>query len=579
MKLNNILPALEWLPKYDRVTFRSDLIAGLTVAIMLVPQGMAYAYLAGMPPIYGLYGGLVPLFIYAFLGTSRQLSLGPVAVSSLLVLAGVSQLAEPASQRYVELVLLAGLLIGVMQMLLGVLRLGFIVNFLSTPVIKGFTSAAAIIIAGSQLKDMLGFTIPRFSNVGETGQYAIQHIAEMQFLPLAVCLGGITLMLIFRRIHRSIPGALITVVLATVLTYVLDWPNRGLDIIGQVPEGLPALILPSLNLEDIRLLIPTIATVTIIGVVECISIAKVLETKHQDYSIRVDQELFAVGLSKIGGAFFQALPTSASFTRSAVNSESGGRTGVSSIISAIVVALTLLFFTPLFYYIPKAILAAIILLAVRSLFDYQGARRLWKSHRRDFYMMLLTFIITLGAGITEGVFAGVLLSVLSVLYRSSKPHVAVLGNLPGTSHYRNVNRFDRAVLPKEMLIVRFDDQLYFGNATYFKDIIKELISEKGDDLQYLILDASSIHDMDSSGLQALEEILALLEKKNIHFYLSSAIGPVRDLLFRSGVTSKIGGDHQFLKVHDAVLACLSNGEHSTTWTEDAIQTNEDGSKT
>ncbi len=571
----SFIPLLKDLSTYKKANFRADLIAGITVAIMLVPQGMAYAFLAGMPPIYGLYTGLIPLFVYGLLGTSRQLSLGPVAISSLLVLAGVCQVAEPGTADYIALVILAGLLIGIAQSSLSLLRLGVLVNFLSHPVVAGFTSAAAIIIGISQLKDFLGIKIPRFTHSFETLQYAIQHFAETNWIAVGICIGSMVLMFILKKISRAIPGALICVVAASFLTYYLKLDQQNLDIVGAVPEGLPAFQLPSITLEKIRLLMPTVFTVTIIGIVESISIAKVLEAKHNNYTIQPNQEFMALGLSKILGAFFQAVPSSASFTRSAINNNAGATSGMASIITASFIGLTLLFCTKFFFYLPKAVLAAIILLAVFGLFDWKEAKSLWKTYKRDFVMMATTFLVTLIFGIEEGVMAGVLLSISTVLYRSSSPNIAILGNLDGTTAYRNIERFEEAVQVDDILILRFDNQLYFANAVYFKDQIKAMVNERDDQLKLLILDASTIHDMDSTGLHALEEIHLFLERKDIKLNISGAIGPVRDLLFKSGMMTAIGEDCQFLKIHHAIQHFRNNGVFPEAWQEKALQTNVD----
>ncbi len=572
MNVRKGVPILEWLPGYHKNLFRRDLIAGFTVAIMLVPQGMAYAMLAGMPPIYGLYGGLVPLILYALFGTSRQLSIGPVAISALLVLAGVSQLAEPGSAEYIRLVTVVGLLVGVLQVLSCALRLGFLVNFLSHPVVAGFTSAAAVIIAISQLKDVLGMSIPRFAHVYETLGYAIRHYGQTNWIVLGLSAGSILLIILLKKISRRIPGALVVVMIGTVLSWIFDFEGRGIPIVGRVPDGLPGLEVPFFSLEDFRLLWPTVLSVTIIGVVESLGIAKMLESKHQSYVVRPNQELLALGLSKLGGAFFQALPTSGSFTRSAINNDNGAQTGMATIITAVVVGLTLLFFTPLFYHLPNAVLAAIILLAVQSLFDWKEMTYLWRTHRQDFAMMMITFIVTLLFGIEEGVFTGVLLSVFGVLYRSSKPHIVEMGNLPGTSYYRNVDRFENAAFTEKVLIIRFDDQLYFGNAAAFKDAVKKKVVDRGAALSHLVLDCSSIHSIDSSGIHALEEMIGFLKKRQICLSLSGVIGPVRDQLHRSGIMERIGSRQQFMKVDDAVRNALAKGPNAH-WTEDALQTN------
>ena len=410
-----ISPLLNDLKTYNKGFLKRDLVAGLTIGVMLVPQGMAYAYLAGLPPIYGLYGGLVPLLIFAFFGSSRQLSIGPVAVSALLILAGVSPLAEVGSAEYIELVILAGLLIGLLQILLGFLRLGFLVNFISHPVISGFTSAAAVIIVISQLKDILGCQIPRLEHAHETVGYVYQHIHETHLFTLLVCLGTLLLMIILRYVNRSIPYALIVVVLGTVLSYFFGLEERGVAIVGEVPSGLPGFQIPVISWERLSDLLPVVLTVTLIGIVESIGIAKLMDSKYSYYNLRPNHELIALGLSKLGGAFFQALPTSGSFTRSAIAHEVKARTQMASVVTFVLIFLSLLFLTSWFYYLPKAVLAAIILMAVKSLFDIKEARHLWKIHKRDFAMMMATFICTLILGIETGVLIGVVLSLMLVL--------------------------------------------------------------------------------------------------------------------------------------------------------------------
>ncbi|MFK7810563.1 MAG: SulP family inorganic anion transporter [Saprospiraceae bacterium] len=575
MKLNKIFPIIDSFTTHDSGKWRNDFIAGLTVAVMLVPQGMAYALLAGMPPIYGLYGGLIPLLLYAIFGTSRQMSIGPVAISALLVLAGVSQIAEPFSTEYISLVVFTGLLVGVAQVVLSLFRLGFLVNFISHPVIIGFTSAAAIIIAVSQLKALLGFEIPRFAHVYETLKYAGQHLGETNFTAVIMCLGSIITMVVLRKVSRAIPGALLVVVVGALLVYFLGEETLSISIIREVPDGLPAFQLPEMSWERMNILLPTVFTVTIICIVESIAIAKVLQAKHGDYAIRPDQELFALGISKIGGAFFQSIPTSGSFTRSAVNNEAGAASGFASIVTAIVIGLTLLFLTPLFFYVPKCVLAAIILLSVKSLFEFEQAIDLWYTHRSDFFMMLTTFLVTLVLGIEQGVFAGVLLSVVMILYRSSKPHIAVLGKIPNSTSYRNIKRHKKAEEIEGILIVRFDDQLYFANATYFQDKIMELVAQKKGNVKALLLKASSIHSIDSTGIHALEETYEQLKKRDIIFYISGMVGPVRDQITKIGLMKKLGLKSQYLSVHSAVED-LKNRDTKAgqQWLPEALQSNE-----
>lgn len=568
------LPILDWGGSYNKAFFRKDLIAGLTVCIMLVPQGMAYALLAGMPPIYGLYGALIPLLLYGIFGTSRQLSIGPVAIDALLILAGIGQLAEPGSEAYINMVITTGLLVGLLQFLLSRLKLGFLVNFLSHPVIVGFTSAAAIIIAISQLKYLLGISMPRFSHSYEALIYAFSHLSEVNWWSFALCTGGIVLLLIMRKISRAIPGALIITALGILLVWFFGLQQKGVEIVGEVPRGLPGFEIPSINLGMIRDILPTVFTVTIIGIVESIGIARVLEAKNKDGSLRPNQELLALGVSKIGGAFFQSIPTSASFTRSAINDTAGAKTGMSSIITAFGIGLTLVLLTPLFYYLPEAVLAAIILMAVTSLFDWKEATYLWKTHRQDFLMMLTTFVLTLVIGIEQGVFIGVVLSIILIVYRTAIPHIAVLGKLPNSSHFRNISRFPDAIQDEDVLIIRFDAQLFFGNAEYFKDMIKAVTRNKEEKLNLLILDATSINDVDSTGMHALEEVLDYLTERKIILYLVNVIGPVRDNMYKTGLMDKVHRTNFFLSINDALQHFKTQGKASSAyWTARAVQTN------
>lgn len=549
----NLFPLFKDLKSYNRGIFTADLIAGLTVGVMLIPQSMAYAVLAGLPPIYGLYGGLIPLFLYAFFGTSRQLSIGPVAVSSIVLAEGISRLGvEPLSPEFIGYAIAAGLFIGLLQMIFGLLKMGFLVNFLSQPVIAGFTTAAAFIILASQLSDFLGFRIPREFNLFEKIAYAAQNIEQANWLAVAMCTGAMAIMLILKKISKAIPGALVVVVVGTLLCYFLDLPAYDLAIVGTIPEGLPIFQTPDMSIETLQKISPTVLTVTIIGIIESIGIAKTIEAKHQDYTIRPNQELFAIGVSKIGGAFFQAMPTSASFTRSAINNEAGARTTIASLVTFAIILLTLLFLTPIFYYLPKAILAAIILLAIRSLIEYEKAIYLWKKHRREFLLMLATFITTLTFGIEEGVIAGVVLSIVNVLNRSSTPDITILGIVPGKTYYRSIERFDNAKEESNALIVRFDNQLFFANASFFKDRVKDLVNERQRPLRAFFLDAKIMHHMDSTGMSVLRDIHQFLKKRDIEFFVCGAIGPVRDILEKENFIEELGENRCFLSLHEAI---------------------------
>jgi len=577
--MNNIrtfIPIFGWLPKYKRSYFRGDLLAGLTVGVMLIPQGMAYGLLAGLPPIYGLYASIIPLFLYSFFGTSRQLSVGPVALVSLLILAGVGQFAETGTEAFIGMAIATAFIAGVIQVLLGVFRLGFLINFLSHPVIAGFTSAAAFIIGLSQLKNLLGINISRSNYIHEIVISTAQNIGGIHWPTVALGIGGIAFILILKRINKAIPAALLAVVASTIAVYFFGMQEQGVEIVREVPKGLPPVSVPKINWQMVMQLLPLALTICLISFIESLAIAKTIESMHKSYRVVPNQELIALGLTKIGGAFFQSYPTTGSFTRSAINNDSGAQTGVSSMISAVLVAVTLLFLTPLFFYLPKAILASIIVVAVINLVDYKAAIHLWRTDRRDFMTMMVTFVATLTLGIQNGVFTGVILSLAFMVYRNSKPHISILGQLPDSRSYRNINRFEKAIRYNQILIVRFDAQLYFGNCSYFRESMEALAEKEGKELKLVILDASGIHDIDSSGIQTLEEFMAFLNQRKILFYLSGAIGPVRDILKKNGLIEKIGARNQFMYVHDAVEAFhkrQGSGEEDS-WSPDAVQANE-----
>ncbi len=522
------------------------------MGVILIPQAIAYALLMGVPPIYGLYACLVPLLLYAVFGTSRQLSIGPVAVTAILVMSGVSQLADPFTDTFVELVLFTGLLIGVLQIIMSVLRMGFLVNLISQPVISGFISAAAIIIIISQLEESFGMDIPNFKYTHQTIWYLLNNILETNWITLGICLFSILVIIGFKKWKRSFPGALTVLVITTLVTYIFDLKSKGLSIIEDVPSGLPSFKVPEMSYDTMLALIPTVLTVTFIGYVGSIGIAKSMEMKNRGHIIRPNQELLALGVAKVIGAFFLAVPSSGSYSRTAINDEAGGKTTISSVIAAVMVLLSLLFLTTFFFYIPKATLAAIILVSVFGLINFSEAKYLFKLRRRDFIVMIITFVGTLVFGVENGIFIGVILSFVFLQYYSSRPHIAELVNIPGTNYYRNVNRFPDATKSQDYLIIRFDNQLYFGNASYFKDTIQEFVAKRKPYPKFLILDNTNMHDMDSTGLHVLEDIYEYLEGLSIQLLIVGTIGPVRDFLKRSGFTDKLGVDHYYLSIADAV---------------------------
>ncbi len=558
MNIKKYIPALEWLPNYQKKWLKGDLSAGLTVGVMLIPQGMAYAMIAGLPPVYGLYAVTIPLLIYGLLGTSRQLAVGPVAMVSLLTAAGIGAIAEGGTETYILLAITLSLIVGLLQFFLGVFKLGFLVNFLSHPVISGFTSAAALIIGLSQLKHLLGIDIPRSHHVHEIIINAVKQFDLINWVTVGIGIGGIVLIKAIKNINKAIPSQLAAVVFGIVVVWSFGLTEHAVKIVGAVPDGLPSFSAPSFDITQWQALLPIALTIALVGFMESIAVAKAIQAKHKDYKIIPNQELIALGAANIGGAFFQSYPVTGGFSRTAVNDQAGAKSGMASIISAALVVLTLLFLTPLFYYLPKAILASVIMVAVFGLIDIKEAKHLWTSNKTDFWMLVITFIATLSLGIEKGIMAGVVLSLLAVIYQTTKPHVAILGKIPDTDYYRNTERFSTIREPKNLLVLRFDAQLYFANTTFVKETIENHIARRGNTLEGLVIDAGGTNNLDSSGAHLLEDILEECKAKDLKLYFAGVKGPVRDALERSHLTEKIGAENFFMSVNEAVNAHEKN---------------------
>lgn len=550
--LKKLIPILEWLPNYKKGQLRGDVLAGVTVATVLIPQGIAYALIAGLPPIYGLYAALVPQLMYAIFGSSRQVAIGPVAMDSLIVATGVSTLALMGSESYIAIAILLALMVGSIQLLMGLFRLGFIVNFLSRPVIIGFTSAVALIIGLNQFRNLFGVEFLQSDQVHILLEDIFNRISYLNINTTAIGIVASIVIMIFRRINKKIPNALIVVVLGIIVLYFFETYFSDVAIVKEIPSGLPEFSIPIIDIALIRELFPIAATLVMVGYLEIISIGKTLEAKQDEYRIRPNQELVALGLSNIVGSLFQSYPSTSSFSRSAINEESGGKTGISAIVSVLIVILTLLFLTPLFYHLPKTILAAIIIVAVFNLINVSEAKRLWNANNLDFWLLVATFFSTIFFGIEYGILIGVGLSLIVLIYRTSRPYVVELGKVPNSDFYRNVNRFKEVITDEEVLVFRFDAQLFYANSNYFREKLDEMTEEKGKSLKLIVLDAESINRVDSTGIEMLKERVRYYNKRNIAFYFAGVKGPVRDAFFRGGVLEVSSLDHFFMRANGAV---------------------------
>jgi len=528
------------------------LLAGITVAVLLIPQGMAYALIAGLPPIYGLYAALTPQIVYAFLGTSRQLAVGPVAMDSLLVAAGLGALSLVSPSEYIQLAIVLALIMGGIQFLLGVLRMGFIVSFLSKPVISGFTSAAAIIIGLSQLKHLLGVPLAQSNKIHVFIRSIIESDTPIHLPTLLIGMVSILLIATIKRLNSKIPSALIAVIIGIAWVYFGQQDKAGVAVVGTIPSGMPSFTLPNLDWETVQTLFPIALTIALVAYMEAISVAKAIQEKHKNYEVDPNQELIALGASNVIGALFQSYPTTGGFSRTAVNDQAGAKTGVAALTSALIVAVILTFFTHWFYFLPKAVLGAIIIVAVVNLMDFKYAARLYKSRKDEFLVLLLTFLLTLFVGITQGILIGIVFSLLLLVYRTSKPHHAFLGRIGTTNYFKNIERFpDEVVIREDLIILRFDAQLFFGNIQYFKKLVFDAVEKNKGKVKGFVINARAINYIDSTAIEQLIAIIKKLQQNQIRVMMVGAIGPARDLIIKSKLIKVLKKENLFITSGDA----------------------------
>lgn len=553
--LENAFYITEWFSEYTRDALQSDATAGLTVGVMLIPQGMAYAVIAGVPPIYGLYAGLVPLLAYPLFGSSRHLALGPVAIDMLIVATAIGALAEAGTERYVALAILLTAMVGLVQMAMGVMQLGFVANLLSRPVIAGLTSAAALIIAVSQIGNLLGVEIGRSQYVHVLLQEAAQNVGDTHLLTLVIGVVCIILLLGLPRWAPLVPESLLVVVGATLVGWGFELDDHGVEVVGSIPTGLPAPEVWSIGFSELNTLLPAAITLALVQFMKDVSLGRIFATRH-GYTIDANRELVGVGAGNFFGSLFQSIPSSGSFSRSAVNDQAGAKSPLANVFAALVIVLTLLFLTPLFYYLPVPALAAIIIVAGFSLVDFHELRSLFRARRRDGSIALFTAFAILFIGLQEGILLGIGASVIAVLFRISRPNVAELGHVPGTRLFRDMERFEQAVRLKDIMVLRVDASFSFANAEYFKDFILEKSEREGRNVEVVVVDGSSINDLDTTAIGALFSVVESLEEMDVELHLTGLIGPVREVVRRSGFYGVLGADHFHLDPHEAVVTVL-----------------------
>ena len=560
------MPALDWLRHYERKHLPGDVLAGVIVATLLIPQGMAYALLAGLPPQFGLYASLLPLAVYALLGSSRFVAVGPVAMVSLLIANGVATVAEPGSPRYLVYASATALVVGLMQIAMGAARLGVLTNFLSHPVLSGFSSAAAIMIALSQVKHLLGVKLPQTEHFHELVAQLARAVPQTNLPTLAIGLASILLLLGFQyglpRVLASckrVPslvaqslsksGPLFAVIVGTAIVAAFGLGEAsGVNIIGEIPRGLPRLAFPALGGSEFLPLIPLALTVSFVGFLESISVAKTLAAKRRQ-KVESNQELIALGAANFAAGVTGAYPVTGGFSRSVVNFSAGANTGLASLITAALIAVSVLFLMPLFHHLPQAVLGAVIILAVAGLIDFATPRRLWRYNKADAAALILTFVAVLALGIETGILLGATSTILLHLWRTSRPHMAVVGRVANTEHFRNVLRHETQTLP-HVLMLRIDESLYFANAKHIEDFVLCAAAERPQ-LRHLVLLCSAINFIDASALETLSSLVSELQDAGIQLYLSEVKGPVMDRLARTEFLEQLGHERVFLTTQAA----------------------------
>ncbi len=546
--IQKFLPFLRWFP-LGADTLRADLVAGITVALILIPQSMAYAQLAGLPAYYGLYAAFLPGMVAALWGSSKQLATGPVAVVSLLTASALAPLMtqqgfQVGGSEYVALAILMAMLVGLVQLTLGVFRLGVVVNFLSHPVIVGFTNAAAIIIGLSQLNKIFGVKMPRSEHFAQDIWAVLQQLGGTHLPTLLMGVAAFAIMWGLKKYVPKLPGVLVAVVVTTVASWALGFAEHGGQVVGAIPSGLPSLALPSLDPKMALDLLPSAIIISLVGFMEAISIAKAMAAKTKD-RIDPNQELVGQGIANIVGSLTQSYPGSGSFSRSAVNLNAGARTGMSSVFAGLVVLVTLLFLTPLLYHLPQSVLAAVIMMAVVGLINFQAIRHAWEAHVHDGVAAIVTFVATLAFAphLDHGIMVGAGLAIMLFLYRTMTPRVALLGRF-GDGTLRDLHVHPTLPTDERIIVVRFDGQLYFANVSYFEDTVLAAVADHPN-AKYILVVADGINQLDASGQEVMEHLIERLGAIGITMVLSGMKRQVVQVLHRTHLIEHLGHDNIF----------------------------------
>lgn len=580
--LAKIFPVLEWLPEYERKHLRGDVTASLTVAVMIIPQAIAYGLLAGVPPEVALYASIVPMFAYVLLGTCRELSVGPAALISLMTADAIHQLrpgAEMGGQEWVGLAVLIAVLVGAIQLGLGLMRLGIVVQFLSRPVVSGFMSAAALIIASSQLSLLMGASVQGDSFFGILGG-ALRAVPDIHYPTLILGISCVVAMVVSRAVHKSFPMPFVLVVLTTALSWALGFKEQGIAIVGPVEGGVPTLVVPLFSTSQMMELLPYVIAIALVGFLESISVAKAYGFQHH-YDVDANQELRAVGTANLFGGLFGGYVVTGNISRTVVAAQAGAKSQLYALLTATLVLVTVIVLAPLVEPLPKAMLAAMIVVAVIGIVDVKEATRLAGFRPQDAAGLVVTFFATLTMGVEQGILTGVGASLILHLYQTTKPHFAVLGRLPGTSHWREVQRHPNAIIEDNVIVIRIDESLYFANAPSLRDVVEHAYNVHPSHPRGFVLDCMSVNDLDSTALDVLQQIADEMALEGTQLCLAGVSGPIHEILEKSGCLSHIGEEHLYTTVDAAVLSFgigaaeeppLAGALFKRTRTEDSSET-------
>jgi len=553
-KLTRFLPFMRWFPMNGE-TFKADFIAGITVALVLIPQSMAYAQLAGLPAYYGLYAAFLPVAVASLWGSSNQLGTGPVAVVSLLTASSLAVFAAPGSEEFIALAIMLSLLVGAIQLLLGVFKLGVIVNFLSHPVIVGFTNAAAIIIGLSQVSKLFGVPMGRSEHFIQDIVGVFEQVGGTHMPTLVMGVVAIAIMWAIRKYRPKWPGVLVAVALTTSISWVIGFEAAlGGKVVGGIPQGLPSVALPQFDMSKLGSMLSAALVISLVGFMEAISIAKAIAAKTKQ-RLDPNQELVGQGLSNLAGAFTLAFPVSGSFSRSAVNMNAGAKTGLSSVMTAVFVMLTLLFLTPLLYHLPQAVLAAVIIMAVIGLVNFKAVKHAWQANRHDGIAAMVTFVATLGFAphLDNGIMVGAGLALVLYLMRTMTPRVAQLGRYPdGTLRDIKVN--PGIPTSEHVVAMRFDGQLYFANVSYFEDTVLSALADHPK-AQYFLVVGDGINQLDASGEEVIHHLVERLRGVGVELVFSGLKKQVLDVMRKTGLFDIISQDNIFA-TEDQALATV-----------------------